>query len=406
MADTRERLGSILLALASIAVTLGIVGIVGEVAVRYRERHRSSVPGSMALLFYRHARLDHALVHDNDYFGWVHVNSEGFRGADINRMEAPGTFRILLLGGSTVFDTFVTADSMTWPAQLQRWVQKLVPDRRVEVINAGVPGYRVVDQTISLLIGQSRFQADMVILYDGHNDLFGNLRSALTNWSHDHSRTPDEVVTKTPWVHWLERHSLLYCKLVDKLRAWQFATLSGKGGGRAEASAAGGSSGPADDGAAQFEAALNAFLAVARSYGMPVVLASPTTVSPPADTVPADAITAHEWRGAVPFAPPSLVLRGFDDYRQVFQRVAFRLHLPLIRAENFRIWGRRFYSPDDPIHFDDAGAACMGREMAYALDSAGLLPVSPGGLSAAARPSSAQVSPGRTSCQGLLDQRF
>ena len=394
MSNFRNRLALAALALTSVLVTLGILGVMGEVAVRYRERHRTTMPGTMPLLYYRHGRLGHALVRDNDYFGWVHVNSEGFRGTQVSRSQTPGTFRILVLGGSTVFDGMVSADSMVWTTRMQRWVQQLVPDRSVEVINAGVPGYRVTDQTISLLIGASRFEADLAILYDGNNDLFANLRSSLTGWGQTTSKTPNEVGTKTPWVRWFERHSLLYVKLVDKLQAIRFAASGKSRGTNASATT---SSGHMDYGAARFENDLSAFVSVAHSFGLKVVLASPTTVSSPDDTIPIDKPTSLAWQGAVPFAAPSEVLRGFAEYRQVFQRVAVRYSVPLISSERFGIWGRRLYAREDPSHFNDAGAACMGRKMAYALLDAGLLPVRSRTASRAVSPSALPASEG---CQG------
>ena len=392
MSNTGNRAGLVALALASTLFTLIVIGVVGEVAVRYRERHRNTVPGTMPLMYYRHGRLGHALVRDTDYCGWTHVTAEGTRGPAVTRAKAPGTYRILVLGGSTVFDVMVSADSMAWPAQMQRWLQRLLPQTPVEVINAGVPGYRVIDQAISLLIGASRFDADLVILYDGHNDIFGNLRSS-TGWGRPDAQRPYEVVTKTPWVRWFEKHSLLYCKLVDKLRAVNFGTAPKA----ARNSSPNGSTAGLDDRANVFESDVNAFLAIARSYGMKMVLATPTTVSPPRDTVPVDRPTSNDWRGAVGFTAPSVVLRAFMNYRQVFERIAKQQKLPLIHTEDFGVWGRRLYAPEDPIHFNDAGAACMGRQMAYALLETGLLPLRQPATAAVATP---RPPAGQNGCQG------
>ena len=93
---------------ATLALTTGL--LLGEFAVRYRERHRTTVPGSTPLLFYRHSRLGHALVRNYDYFGWIHVNRQGFRGASVPLDKQPGTLRVMAVGGSTTFDDFVTRD--------------------------------------------------------------------------------------------------------------------------------------------------------------------------------------------------------------------------------------------------------------------------------------------------------
>src|SRR2546425_629652 len=96
------------LALGSTVLALLLAALAGEAAVRYRESHRHTVPGTMPLLFYRHVRLGYALVRDYNYFGWVHVNRQGFRGSDVAMDKPPGTTRIIAVGGSTTFDTFVS----------------------------------------------------------------------------------------------------------------------------------------------------------------------------------------------------------------------------------------------------------------------------------------------------------
>lgn len=65
------------LLLGATLITLVVAALAGEAAMRYRERHRATLGGVMPLLYYRHARLGHALVRDFDYFGWVHVHREG-----------------------------------------------------------------------------------------------------------------------------------------------------------------------------------------------------------------------------------------------------------------------------------------------------------------------------------------
>ena len=89
------------LAVTSVLLSVTAVAIFGEIALRYRERHRTDAPTNMPLLYYRHSRLRHAMVRDNEYFGWVRVGSSGFRGRHISVEKAPGTLRILAVGAST-----------------------------------------------------------------------------------------------------------------------------------------------------------------------------------------------------------------------------------------------------------------------------------------------------------------
>jgi len=63
----------LLAATISAFATVAAVSVAGEAAVRYREWHRSTVPGLMPFLYYRHGQLGHPLVRDYDYFGSVHI---------------------------------------------------------------------------------------------------------------------------------------------------------------------------------------------------------------------------------------------------------------------------------------------------------------------------------------------
>src|SRR5690348_1023833 len=140
----------LLTALPTVVLAATLWGI-GEVAVRYHERHRATVPGTMPSLFYRQIPLGQALVRDDDYFGWVHTNAEGFRGVRPVAPDKPADVtRIIAVGGSTTFDTQVSADSAAWPARLERLLNEQLPGHRIEVINAGVPGYGVDHDLIRL----------------------------------------------------------------------------------------------------------------------------------------------------------------------------------------------------------------------------------------------------------------
>ncbi len=117
-------LGKAALVVCSALVTLGVAWGIGELALRWRERHRSDPPGTYATLFYRQIPLGYSMVRAYDYFGWVHIDSAGFRGPEVSLVWAPGVVRIMVVGASTTFDIRVTADSLAWPARLQGDVRR------------------------------------------------------------------------------------------------------------------------------------------------------------------------------------------------------------------------------------------------------------------------------------------
>ena len=161
----------ILIATVSVTFAMALSSLLGEALVRRREHSRNDVPGSITMLYYQHKRLGHGLVRNTDYFGWMRINRHGFRGSDMPIQKPAETHRIMVIGGSTTFDTQVSSDERTWPARLQYWLNHRDRGFPVEIVNAGVPGYRVIDHLIRLQTDLYRFQPDLIILYVGHNDI-------------------------------------------------------------------------------------------------------------------------------------------------------------------------------------------------------------------------------------------
>lgn len=105
-----------------------------------------------------------------------HVNEFRLRGPDIARAKAQGTLRILCLGGSTTFGSGCSSDDLTYPAQLQKELARRHPDRRIEVLNGGVPGYLTTDSFHNL--GRLEFlEPDIVLVYHAANDIAWGKRS-------------------------------------------------------------------------------------------------------------------------------------------------------------------------------------------------------------------------------------
>ena len=106
--------------------------------------------------------------------GWLYqisVNSLGFRGAEPITPKPKNSLRIWCMGGSTTFDIFADTDQHTWSAYLQQQLQEALPDRTVEVFNAGVPGEVLEGSKLDFEEFQSVIEADYVIIYHGPNDL-------------------------------------------------------------------------------------------------------------------------------------------------------------------------------------------------------------------------------------------
>jgi lysophospholipase L1-like esterase len=72
-------------------------------------------------------------------------------------------------GGSTTYDVRANGNEATWPGRLET---ALVADgRRVEVWNAGFPGWTTLENLIALETRDVDLAPDVVVLYQGINDL-------------------------------------------------------------------------------------------------------------------------------------------------------------------------------------------------------------------------------------------
>ena len=115
----------------------------------------------------------------------VNVNSLGFRGDEFSQIKSDNTLRIFLLGGSQMFGTGATSDQTTIPGYIEKQLVEENNQFTIEVINSGLKG---VDSRKELLLLQNmllNFNPDLVIVYDGLNDLRAGNSSAqiLDNWN-------------------------------------------------------------------------------------------------------------------------------------------------------------------------------------------------------------------------------
>src|SRR5262245_24432140 len=78
------------------------------------------------------------------------INPDGFRGPSV-RKEHAGCLRIACLGDSSTFGMCVS-EALSWPRQLEGLLRERRTGKPIDVINAGVIGY-------SVLQGQRKYEA-------------------------------------------------------------------------------------------------------------------------------------------------------------------------------------------------------------------------------------------------------
>ena len=97
------------------------------------------------------------------------INDKGYRGRDFDWEKPPGVVRVLVYGGSAVFD-ILASEGEDWPSRVQRLLASRGHEH-VEVINAGIPGHASFDSLGRLLAEGHRLNPDFTILYNAWNDI-------------------------------------------------------------------------------------------------------------------------------------------------------------------------------------------------------------------------------------------
>jgi len=107
----------------------------------------------------------------------IMTNDQGFSTIDsapvTYQTEKPdGTFRAIVIGGSTVMGLGAHTPSQNLPAYLQRRLARKMDStgQEVQVINAGVGGYYSVNEFLYLASELVHFDPDLLIVYNGWND--------------------------------------------------------------------------------------------------------------------------------------------------------------------------------------------------------------------------------------------
>ena len=114
----------------------------------------------------------------------ININSLGFRGDEFSKIKPDKTYRIFVVGSSPVFGYGATSDETTIPGFMQKFLSKTDFGFDIEVINSGI---QAADSSKELKLLKQKlvtFSPDLVIMYDGWNDLRSNIspNELKENW--------------------------------------------------------------------------------------------------------------------------------------------------------------------------------------------------------------------------------
>ena len=181
MMRTRFRQAALLAIVCTGAALVGLAA--GEIYLRLRTPARVAIPFYNRLYPYvmfrpqENASFVTATTYDMSHHrrGVTHfTNADGFRvpspGYRMARQRLPGQLRVAVLGGSAV--QMGSTWENTLPGSLRAVLRDALPGRDVEVINGGIVSAVSRQSVAQLVFTVAPYQPDIVILYDGYNDLF------------------------------------------------------------------------------------------------------------------------------------------------------------------------------------------------------------------------------------------
>ena len=149
---------------------------------------------------YRKGRLSH--------------NSLGYRGPEITLNKPEGVYRIVVLGGSTVYSVSVPDNEKTFTVQLERLLDGAFDQADVQVINAGAVAYDSWNSLVNLQFRVLDLDPDLVVIHHGTNDVHARL---VVPDAYRGDGTGRKKHWEPPVASFATRHSILWRIVARKL---------------------------------------------------------------------------------------------------------------------------------------------------------------------------------------------
>jgi hypothetical protein len=362
---------------AARAAVLGAVLLVAlEVACRVEDRIRFGTPllsrfTSQGDLMVRDAAGAHGRPNSR-FQKWV-MNDLGMRGPPTPAQAAPGTLRVVVAGASETFGLYESPDR-EYPRQLEDSLRAAVAragcttpasPRRVEVLNAALPGMSLPTVTQDLRLRVAALRPAVVVLYPTPPQYLDDAPPVAAR--------PDS----TPGAHELSWQRALWPRAAARLRtqAKQILPEAAQSWLRARDVERARSSRPANwrfaeipaERLAQYDSALRAAVGAVRATGARPVVATHANRFVGAARPDADALLA--WERFYPRATGAVIV-AFDAAANARARQVARDSGAVLADLERTVRG----GPDlfaDFSHFTDAGAARVAGELARTIVAAG-----------------------------------
>jgi lysophospholipase L1-like esterase len=277
------------------------------------------------------------------------INHAGYRGMEVAVPKPAGTIRVVILGGSAVFDP-AASEGEDWPSRIQEKLRSRGYDK-VEIVNGGIPAHASLDSLGRLYTQVWTFEPDFVLIYDAWSDIryFVELspREPAYWLFKPHDPKADSRNIRGP----LERalsHSQLYVKLRHRTLSWarqRKTEGSVRGGPLAEQYPS--------TGVEQYRLDLGLLVEASREIGAtPVLITQATLVS---------ASSRDSEQGKIRYEDahltPAALFRAFQECADALWEVARRKGVAVLDAQ--AVLGGRAELFADQVHLTGEGREAL-----------------------------------------------
>jgi len=283
------------------------------------------------------------------------INKNGYRGEYFSPQKPRGVLRIIVYGGSVVFD-IRAPEGESWPQIVQKGLRENGM-KDVEVINAGIPGHTSLDSVGRLFTEGFSFKPDYVLIYNGWNDIKYFLSKETT------LRTLKPRLQKfDPRIHYMGNIDQWMCETVhlyNVLRRIYFKKLYKIGKEGLEGSQTVRFPKTAINPLAieQYRLAMEVFVDLARNIGArPILMTQARLIHESSVSSPRSKIDFHRVQ-----LTPEALLETFNELDDLVRDVSMKKGVPLIDA-SAHLSGKDWVF-EDHVHLHPPGSRALAQQV-------------------------------------------
>jgi lysophospholipase L1-like esterase len=327
-------------------VTIAVMLVLAEAAIRVRQTMRYGTAATIEEYYTVDSKIGLRVPIANMAKGHISINSLGFRGPEIQVPKPPGTVRIAFIGASTTWCAEVSGNEYVWPHLVTRSLGRIFPKTRFDYVNGGVPGYTAASSLKNLQFRVSPLRPDVIVIYEGMNDLSGELRDVAA----ERGVIPNARVQETSWPG---RYSLLWNLVEKNLRVIAAQRDMNQDRGRLVIQS--------DLLGAQYRRDLIELVRAAQREAKLVAIATLSTQARRGQTPDQQAASLSSAIFYMPFITPDGLIASYERYNEIIREVARESGAVLIDGENSIPGDSRHFV--DSVHFTDLGSAAMAERV-------------------------------------------